>query len=39
MLCSGDDLKEMGLPFGPRKKVLEGINTRKAQLESESTSF
>ncbi|XP_070580067.1 pre-mRNA splicing regulator USH1G-like [Ptychodera flava] len=32
MLCSDNDLKSVGLPLGPRRKVLEAIARRKAVL-------
>ena len=39
LLCTSSDLKEMGLSLGPRKKILEAIETKKAESESEFTSF
>lgn len=33
MLCNEDDLKEGGLPLGPRKKLLHYLDVRKAILE------
>ena len=33
LLCNEDDLKEGGLPLGPRKKLLHFIEVRKAIME------
>lgn len=30
MLCSEDDLKSIGIPLGPRKRIIEGIEKRAA---------
>lgn len=34
MLCSDEDLKKIGLPLGPRKKILDAVAKRKMTLES-----
>lgn len=34
MMCSEDDLKEAGLPLGPRKNLLKYIEVRKAIIEN-----
>ena len=39
MLCTSSDLKEMGISLGPRKKILEALVSKKAENESEFTSF
>eukprot|EP00794_Sanderia_malayensis_P008983 gene8983-9943_t len=31
-LCSENDLKEIGLPLGPRKKILDAIDKRKTSM-------
>ncbi len=31
-LCSEDDLKEIGLPLGPRKKILDAVEKRKISM-------
>ncbi|XP_078719115.1 pre-mRNA splicing regulator USH1G [Lampetra fluviatilis] len=31
-LCSDEELKSINLPLGPRKKILEGVERRKAAL-------
>ena len=33
MLCGEEDLKEIGLPMGPRKKILDAVNKRRHTLE------
>lgn len=33
-LCSSEDLKEMELPLGPRKKILAALEERKAAIQS-----
>ena len=33
MLCDDKDLKEIGLPMGPRKKILDAIYRRRQALE------
>ena len=33
MIMSDDDFKQIGLPFGPRKKLTEAIAQRKAALD------
>ena len=39
MLCTNDDLRELGLSLGPRKKIMDAIKTRQEELESEYTTF
>ncbi|XP_076817132.1 ankyrin repeat and SAM domain-containing protein 4B-like [Clavelina lepadiformis] len=38
-LCGDEDLKEIGLPLGPRKKILEQLKAIKEQKKSEVTLF
>ena len=33
MLCDDKDLKEIGVPMGPRKKILDAVNKRKRKFE------
>ena len=37
-MCNEDDLKEGGLPLGPRKKLLKYLEDRKLAQENPSTS-
>ena len=39
MLCTNEDLKEMGLSLGPRKKILEAAKARQEELNDEFTTF
>lgn len=34
MLCSEEDLKKIGLPLGPRKKILDAVEKRKMTLQN-----
>ena len=34
VLLSDEDLKSLGLPLGPRKKLLKAIEQRRAALEN-----
>jgi hypothetical protein len=37
-LCTEDDLKEGGLPLGPRKKLLKFLEDRKRAREGDGVS-
>jgi hypothetical protein len=37
-MCNEDDLKEGGLPLGPRKKLLKYLEDRKLAQENPATS-
>lgn len=39
LLCTEDDLKESGLPLGPRKKLQSYIETQKAKLNRSLTGL
>ena len=39
MLCTPEDLKDMGLSLGPRKKIMDALKVKKDEHESEFTSF
>ncbi|OCT60658.1 Usher syndrome type-1G protein homolog isoform X2 [Xenopus laevis] len=36
-LCSDHDLKSIGIPLGPRKKIMDGVQRRKQVIERPST--
>ncbi|XP_004625674.1 SEC23-interacting protein [Octodon degus] len=38
LMCTVDDLKEMGIPLGPRKKIANFVKLKAAKLEQKKTS-
>ena len=39
LLCEESDLREIGLPVGPRKKIIDGIKKRKEILRNSVNEF
>ena len=39
MLCSDADLKEIGVPLGPRRKILDAVCRRKETLDEPGTVY
>ncbi|KAK3728581.1 hypothetical protein QZH41_011665 [Actinostola sp. cb2023] len=37
VLCSDKDLQELGLPLGPRRKILEAVRRRQVAIQSPGT--